>query len=133
MGFTSKIKTVITAAGMGLSVLAFNAQMAMAGSTDVSSGYSSVVGGGTSSSAVITKIGNFTSEGMKIAAALAAAFTLFHLVKAGLAMMSGSGTRKEEGMQQLKMTLIGGVIALGAYFFASIVGMIAGMLTGTST
>ncbi|MFD1674853.1 hypothetical protein [Alicyclobacillus fodiniaquatilis] len=127
------VKGVGTTLSAGAIALAVNTQLALASTTAASNttmtgGYSSVVGGTTASSDVVTEITNFTSTGMKILAAIAAAYTLFHLVKAGLALMSGSGMRKEEGMQQLKMTVIGGVVALGAYFFAGVIGAIASAL-----
>lgn len=121
-----KIRHVGTVLTTGAIALAVNAQLVFASSNDMSSGYTNVVG--STPTDVVSEITKFTQFGMKILAAVAAAWTLFHLVKAGLAMMSGSGMRKEEGVQQLKMTVIGGVVALGAYFFAGVIGAIAGSL-----
>ncbi|MFD1674857.1 hypothetical protein [Alicyclobacillus fodiniaquatilis] len=70
---------------------------------------------------------------MKILSAIAGAWTLFHLVKAGLGIMSGQARAKEEGLSRFKFVIIGGVISLGSYFFAEMIGVLMTAAVSTTT
>lgn len=72
---------------------------------------------------------------LKILSAIAGAWTLFHLIKAGLGIMSGNSRSKEEGISRFKFVIIGGVVSLSTYFFAEMIQvlMVAAINGGSSS